>query len=316
MCFVMSLGNTSTLQHLRKAITVTHAERTNLTRSVELALHKMTAEYHCEEDSVPIHSQCIKPVPVGNNFTVEAMRVLCLNHVPILLPVMSNSTSFINMLGILVQRLAVRKIDLAFLIDDDKCIVFDEIDSATYHECAQIPSQVICMEETKKTRCPPAYFQCSNGECIADKFVCDTKPDCQRGEEDRCEGICSTSFAADTKYCRHVCHPANCTCSHVLYQCHSGGCIHSSTVCDGQHDCADVTDENMCHAELNTLPAEHRSHFRNEEMSLVGDFFPDFVSGSDEVQYASLLSYPSNHTSTLCGTFSMPCIQGHPNAFR
>jgi len=81
--------------------------------------------------------------------------------------------------------------------------------------------------------CGPNQFQCHNGQCIQDEWVCDTDIDCwDHSDEHNC--------------------PTDCTGDHQL-KCNNGRCIPHEFRCDGNNDCHDNTDELDCHK--NTCPA-------------------------------------------------------------
>merc|ERR1712154_95165 len=75
--------------------------------------------------------------------------------------------------------------------------------------------------------CNGTDFQCKNGQCIQDDWVCDTEADCTDG--------------SDELGC-----PTDCSGSHQL-KCKNGQCISREFQCDGDDDCGDLTDEVDCH---------------------------------------------------------------------
>merc|ERR1712154_526721 len=75
--------------------------------------------------------------------------------------------------------------------------------------------------------CNGTDFQCKNGQCIQDDWVCDTEADCTDGSDE-------------------VGCPTDCSGSHQL-KCKNGQCISREFQCDGDDDCGDLTDEVDCH---------------------------------------------------------------------
>ncbi|PIK44859.1 putative low-density lipoprotein receptor-related protein 1B-like [Apostichopus japonicus] len=76
--------------------------------------------------------------------------------------------------------------------------------------------------------CSSAQFQCNDGSCIPDYWLCDGINDCA-GNEDENEDSCQTN-----------------TCDPDSYVCYDGTCISSYSVCDGYYDCYYGEDEYGC----------------------------------------------------------------------
>nr|CAB3263487.1 prolow-density lipoprotein receptor-related protein 1-like [Phallusia mammillata] len=93
---------------------------------------------------------------------------------------------------------------------------------------------------TAPSPCRGDSFECSNGLCISQKWVCDGDPDCSDGSDesfDRC---------------------ANKSCPEGHFKCHSTGlCISPRWVCDGEKDCSDGEDENTDICASKTCMAGH-----------------------------------------------------------
>ncbi|XP_054720835.1 low-density lipoprotein receptor-related protein 2-like [Uloborus diversus] len=84
---------------------------------------------------------------------------------------------------------------------------------------------------TGASDCPNNWFNCGNGKCIANMWLCDKDNDCGNlKDEENCEGGV---------------HPEKCLSSQ--FQCsRNGHCIPESWRCDGEHDCEDSSDEKDC----------------------------------------------------------------------
>ncbi|XP_071819905.1 uncharacterized protein [Apostichopus japonicus] len=118
------------------------------------------------------------------------------------------------------------------------------------------PDMPYCEEIT----CLSSQYECYNGTCIPDSWICDGYYDCAFGEDEYncnhtcgasefqclngtcipggwlCDGIIDCGFAEDEYEC-------NSTCG---FQCLNGDCIPYSWICDGIHDCHLSEDEQNC----------------------------------------------------------------------
>merc|ERR1719317_639699 len=73
-------------------------------------------------------------------------------------------------------------------------------------------------------------FKCANGQCISEKWRCDSENDCQDGSD---EWNCTATLPS--------CDVTN------EYQCaKTGQCIPTTWVCDGTSDCIGGDDESDC----------------------------------------------------------------------
>ncbi|XP_046560745.1 very low-density lipoprotein receptor-like [Haliotis rubra] len=82
---------------------------------------------------------------------------------------------------------------------------------------------VLVVRLNSATVCEQEEFQCSNGECITDRWRCDADNDCP-GKEDEVG-------------CTYTCGPER-------YTCNNGQCIPEHWKCDTDQDCDDGSDEN------------------------------------------------------------------------
>ncbi|XP_076457344.1 uncharacterized protein LOC143291389 [Babylonia areolata] len=84
-----------------------------------------------------------------------------------------------------------------------------------------------------RAACNADEFQCPDGSCIQNEWVCDTDNDC--GDN------------SDERNC-----PSDCSGEHQ-FNCHNGNCITTEFRCDGDNDCGDRSDEQLCN--MYTCPA-------------------------------------------------------------
>ncbi|XP_043466543.1 sortilin-related receptor-like isoform X3 [Leptopilina heterotoma] len=82
--------------------------------------------------------------------------------------------------------------------------------------------------------CQPHQFQCYDGDCIEQAWVCDGSPDCKLNEDElHCEGT-------------HI------GCRDDQFMCRTdGNCISADNVCNGHEECPDGSDEYGCHGDEN-----------------------------------------------------------------
>ena len=88
--------------------------------------------------------------------------------------------------------------------------------------------------------CGPAIQQCDDGSCRAQSVICIWDFQCSWN---LCACTTGSNISDSMDYCPYRCPPGICTCSPLMFQCSTGGCIPYSRVCDNVYDCADSPDE-------------------------------------------------------------------------
>ncbi|XP_076823399.1 prolow-density lipoprotein receptor-related protein 1-like isoform X2 [Clavelina lepadiformis] len=146
-----------------------------------------------------------------------------------------------------------------------------------------------CIEKinyTSPSHCGTDYFECDNGHCISNKWLCDRDNDC-KDNSDESPALCTTS-----------------TCGEDRFRCNASGmCISSRWVCDREKDCIDGEDESDETCADRTCPAGHyacRTGYCIPD-SWRCDADNDCSDGSDEID---------NCTYTKCSESEFSCKKG------
>ena len=116
--------------------------------------------------------------------------------------------------------------------------------------CSYIPTTM-----SSDPTCGTNKFQCLDGSCILRSYLCDGHPDCLSSEdeaEEDCHTTCTHQTSGESlsyqSICRLNCTKDQCKCNpSSQFQCHQGGCIHFSLLCNHRADCPyDSSDEIYC----------------------------------------------------------------------
>ncbi|XP_078577923.1 procollagen C-endopeptidase enhancer 1-like [Branchiostoma floridae x Branchiostoma japonicum] len=84
---------------------------------------------------------------------------------------------------------------------------------------------LLCIGAAAAQLCTVSEFECANGGCIPNNWICDGDNDCgDMSDEQNCVG----------------------TCGGGRFDCANGNCIDSDWICDGDNDCGDMSDELNC----------------------------------------------------------------------
>ena len=128
--------------------------------------------------------------------------------------------------------------------------------------------------------------------------------DCVDGsDETDCSHACTAKDGVDVEMpvdCFSGCHVDNCTCNETYFQCHTGGCVPASKLCDYSSDCADGSDELLCNFPV-CLNDTHTT-CDNGQCILYGrkcDRTKDCLDGSDEKGNSSLVILLKWHAYAL-----------------
>ncbi|KAL4230504.1 Enteropeptidase [Mactra antiquata] len=172
--------------------------------------------------------------------------------------------------------------------------------------------------------CEENEYQCSDGVCIKQSYVCDGRPHCSRGEDEeqgcectadqfRCSsGQCiQDNFRCDKViHCKDSSDEMNCTgCDG--FQCKSGLCLWTNTVvCDGVINCMDLSDEMNCNVDRGGYSQCNNGMWIRDDRYCDG--VDDCFDNSDETDCAecNIVSELPCATGPSCIMFQWKC-DGH-----
>lgn len=138
--------------------------------------------------------------------------------------------------------------DWMFMCNNKKCVPYwwkcDSVD-----DCGDDSDEVGCSVDTSLDPAPPLstepprgcrehQFQCYNGDCIENSWVCDGSNDCPSGEDEM------------------HCDQQHMSCQNDQFMCRrDGSCVPLTNICNGIEECPDGSDELGCLTDHESSPA-------------------------------------------------------------
>ena len=303
-------SRTHNTQHLTTDLFITTLDENiqNATLSILMSNNTMFASNYCRQGAVFNGKQCIGllEIPSGSNSSLDKLCQRSSSdsraYVCSVNGDLRTLTSILYKLDIVDGQTSCRDVlgNTVVLLHSSGTIqarVYDQVDPPSKY--------VVCSSQPAQPTCPPSYVRCNSG-CISEQLVCDGKVDCGNGkDEQNCTFLCD-AVNATPNYCQTKCQPGNCTCHELYFQCSSGGCIHSSKLCDGHANCINSEDESLC---FNLTSTPRTRDTRN-------DFIPDEENSSDEEIYVDGLRSIREVGDHTCGdVLQVPCLKGHPACY-
>ena len=308
-----------TIQKLSQIVELTQTLDSVIgTLSVYRSGYDVIANYHCHAGWLPLLGKCIHIIQVDKKIrrSLQYSSVVQLNET-------CKQSKEDSMISVSAERLVEQRFRYhslhdkyaAFINDNGECVIFPK--QLTY-DC-NYADYVLCSSEPLATDCRHGYFKCDL-ECISEIYKCDGIAHCPNQlDESDCIDICTVPHASETSaatpnhlFCLKYCHPNNCTCNELFFQCFSGGCISSSKLCNAQVDCSDGSDENICQqvkSNENIVVTVDVGSFG------VDDFIPDSEEAHDETLYMQLLRGETKGKNFCDPVTERACLQGHSSCY-
>lgn len=149
--------------------------------------------------------------------------------------------------------------------------------------------------------CSVDEFRCTSGECIRQKFMCDTQIDCKdASDETNCNKTVLSSRVVIT-------------CTDNLFDCRDNTCLHWSEVCDGTKDCRDGSDEGKLCDTACSLGHPCEQKCRKAPSGAICDCRDGFKLGKDQASCDDIdeCATSDNPCSQICenlvGSYSCSC---------
>ncbi|OWF49953.1 Chitotriosidase-1 [Mizuhopecten yessoensis] len=124
-----------------------------------------------------------------------------------------------------------------------KAQVLEEIRFSIWNFICFCSSLLFLSLTTDGQNCEGTDFQCINGLCLLESWVCDGAEDCPDGQDEAPE-LCKTKTVTPQ--------PQN-TCNGVHFRCGTGECIPKEWQCDSDRDCRDGSDEQCEHKKFRRI---------------------------------------------------------------
>ena len=303
-------NSTNNIQTLTTDLFMTNLDQNvqNASLSIWISNHTMFAPNYCRQEAVFDGKQCIRLLqnPLRSYSTLDK---LCQRYSNESHAYVYSVNGDLSTLASILRRLNNVSGQASCHDELGNTVVLflelDKLEARVYKQMNQPTKYVVCSLQPVQPTCPPSYVICDS-ECVSEQFLCDGKVDCNnRQDEQNCSYLCKT-FNGIPNYCQTQCHPENCTCHELYFQCPSGGCIHSSRVCDGHANCINSEDESFCFSLTST---QLNRDTRN-------DFIPDEEDSSDEQIYINLLRSTRKEVDDTCNSMhQVPCLTGHPACY-
>ncbi|EZA49376.1 Sortilin-related receptor [Ooceraea biroi] len=191
--------------------------------------------------------------------------------------------------------------DWMFMCNNKKCVPYwwkcdsvddcgddsDEIGCGTGADVTLEPTSPGHTTEQPRL-CREHQFQCYNGDCIENAWVCDGSNDCPTGEDElqHCDKIHTPCRENDQFMCRQ-----------------DGSCVPLLNICNGIEECPDGSDELGCHTEHEVSPAATPSCYAG--------MFP-----CDETRCFPLASYCDGNRDCFDGFDELNCEKNNTRVYQ
>ena len=206
-----------------------------------------------------------------------------------------------------------------------------EMDDKTKNRWAYVKKIQLQETDTNFVICGPAMQRCDDGSCRAQSIICIFDFQCVWN---LCACTTSSNITESIDYCRYWCSPGICTCSPLMFQCSTRGCIPYSHVCDNVYDCADTSDEFCIGSKVHKYSVQNTlldlqllikkssiwcfgficSSGLCIDVNFVDDLIPDCSDAEDE---SHSLAMKYNGLQFYCDDMQeIPCVPNHSKCFR